>query len=364
MRARRHSSFDEETALEELHERGWTDGLPVVIPIPERVEAMLLGGGLDDDIILGVVGPGFGEATVEKVAVNAVMAGCRPEHFPVVVAAVRAICDDRFDLGLVQSTTHALAPVIIVNGPAREICGNIASGWGALGPGHRANASIGRALRLVMGNVGGARPGISDMAVLGQPGKFTACFAEAEESSPFAPLHVDRGFAPSSSAVTVVGVEAPHSVLASPDGDDPDAAERVLRTLAASIANAGSNSTYGGNGTNLVVLNPMHARILAHAGCSRADVQRRLHELAVTPKRVLNSYAPMRLYPPEQGDGLVRAIRRPENVVVAVAGGEGVYSAVFNCWGGGEHNVRPVTVEVEVGQACDLPAAVASAARS
>lgn len=356
MKARLHTSLDEATALEELHERGWTDGLPVVIPTPERVEAMVFGGGIEPDIILGAVGPGYAECTVEKAAVNAVMAGCLPEHFPVVIAAVRAACADEFDLGVMQSTTHALGPVIIVNGPAREQCGGIVSGWGALGPGHRANAAIGRALRLVLTNIGGARPGISDMAVLGQPGKFTACLAEAEESSPFEPLHVSRGFSPEQSAVTVVGVESPHSVMLTPDGDDPEGGERMLRTLAAAIANAGSNSTYGGRATTLVVLNPAHARALSRWGYDRAGVQRRLHELAANPKRLISTWATSRQYPPEQGDEPVFAIASPEKVVVAVAGGEGIYSAVFNAWGAGEHGVMPVTREIEIGQACELPA--------
>jgi hypothetical protein len=356
MKARLHTSYDEATALEELHERGWTDGLPVVIPTPERVEAMIAGGGIDPDIILGAVGPSYAECTVEKAAANAVMAGCLPEHFAVVIAAIRAVCADEFDLGVLQSTTHALGPVIIVNGPAREICGGIASGWGALGPGHRANAAIGRALRLVLTNIGGARPGTSDMAVLGQPGKFTACFAEAEETSPFEPLHVSRGCSPDQSAVTVVGVESPHSVMLTPDGDDPEGGERMLRTLAASIANAGSNSTYGGRATTLVVLNPSHARMLAKWGHSRSTIQQRLHELAVNPKRVIATWATARQYPPEQGDELVHAIASPEKVVVAVAGGEGIYSAVFNAWGAGEHGVLPVTQEIEIGQACELPA--------
>ncbi len=357
MKSRLHTTYDEATALEELHERGWTDGLPVVIPTPARVEAMLAGGGIEPDIILGAVGPGYAECTVEKAAVNAVMAGCLPEYFPVVIAAVRAVCEDDFDLGVMQSTTHALGPVIIVNGPAREQCGGIASGWGALGPGHRANASIGRALRLVLGNIGGAQPGISDMAVLGQAGKFTACFAEAEESSPFEPLHISRGFGWEQSTVTVVGVEAPHSVIATPDGDDPEGGERILRTLAAAIANAGSNNTYGGRGTSLVVLNPAHAKILAKWGFTRETVQERLHQLAVNPKRLLSSWAPMRPNPTEAGDELVHAIASPEKVIVAVAGGEGIYSAVFNCWGGGEHAVLPVTREIEIGQACELPGA-------
>ncbi len=355
MKASLHTSYDESTALEELHERRWTDGLPVVVPTLERVEAMIMGGGVEPDIILGAVGPGYGECTVEKAAVNAVMAGCLPEYFPVVIAAVRAVCADEFDLGVMQSTTHALGPVIIVNGEAREQCGGIASGWGALGPGHRANASIGRALRLVLGNVGGAQPGLSDMAVLGQPGKFTACFAEAEETSPFEPLHVSRGFSAEQSTVTVVGVESPHSVILTPDGDDPQGAERMLRTLGAAIANAGSNSTYGGRATTLVVLNPAHARILAKYGFTRRLVQQRLHELATNPKRVVSSWATTRQYPAEEGDELVHAIASPEKVVVAVAGGEGIYSAVFNAWGAGEHGVLPVTKEIEIGQACELP---------
>jgi len=347
----------EEQALEEFHARGWTDGLPVVIPTPARVERMLLAGGLDADLVLGEVGPSYAAASVEKVAVNAVMAGCLPDYFPVVIAAVRAVCEETFDLGVVQSTTHALAPVIIVNGPARAACG-IASGWGALGPGHRANASIGRALRLVMTNIGGAQPGVTDMAVLGQPGKFTCCLGGAEESSPYAPLHVSRGLAAEQSAVTVVGVEAPHSVIASPDGDDPDGPERIVRVIAGAIANAGSNSTYGGRGTTLVALNPNHARMVARRYATREALQQRLHELAVTPKSVLAQYsgASGRNVNNPAGDEVVHAIAAPEKVVIVVAGGEGIYSAVFNTWGGGQHHVLPATREIALNEFCELPA--------
>jgi hypothetical protein len=358
LRSALRQAASEAEALEEFHARGWTDGLPVVIPTPDRVERMLLAGGLDGDLVLGDVGPSYAPATVEKVAVNAVMAGCLPDYFPVVVAAVRAVCDETFDLGVVQSTTHALAPVIIVNGPARAACGGIASGWGALGPGHRANASIGRALRLVMGNIGGAKPGLTDMAVLGQPGKFTACLAEAEESSPYAPLHTARGFTAEQSAVTVVGVEAPHSVIASPDGDDPEGPERIVRVIAGAIANAGSNSTYGGRGTTLVALNPNHARVVAKRYPTREALQQRLHELAVTPKSVLAQFAGAsgRQVKNPASDENVRAIAAPDKVVVVVAGGEGIYSAVFNTWGGGEHHVLPVSREIEIDQYCELPA--------
>ena len=183
------SAADEAEALEQLHEDQCTDGLPVIIPTPERVERMVVAGGLDEDLVVGVMGPQNGAATVLHIAINAVMAGCKPDYFPVVLAAIRAVCQPEFDLGEMQCTTHATAPLIIINGPAREAC-ELASGSGLMGPGYRANASIGRALRLAMINVGGARPGVSDMALHGHPGKFTYCIAEAEESSPFPPLHV------------------------------------------------------------------------------------------------------------------------------------------------------------------------------
>ena len=149
----------------------------------------------DGDLVLGEMGPNLGVCTVEKLAIAAVMAGCTPDHVPVVVAAARAVMDPVFDLTEVQATTHAISPLVIVNGPARQACGGVHGGFGALGPGHRANASIGRALRLAMINIGGGRSGTADMALLGHPGKFTFCLAEDEEESPFPPLHTSRGYA-------------------------------------------------------------------------------------------------------------------------------------------------------------------------
>ena len=165
---------DEAAALEQLHELGCTDGLPVVVPTPERVERMVLAVGHPAETALGEMGPLQGVCTVEKLAAAAVMAGCLPDHMPIVVASALAMMDPAFDLAEMQGTTHATAPLIIVNGPARVMCG-VASGYGALGPGHRANASIGRAIRLAMINIGGARPGTSDMALLGHGGKFGQC---------------------------------------------------------------------------------------------------------------------------------------------------------------------------------------------
>ena len=266
------NASDEAEALEDLHRRGLTDGLPVIIPTPARVARMVLASGFDADMVLGAMGPGHGIATIEKVAVAAVMSGCLPDYMPVVLAAVKAVIDPVFDLTEMQATTHCTAPLIIVNGPARHTCGPISSGYGALGPGHRANASIGRALRLAMINIGGGRPGTSDMALLGHPGKFTFCLAEDEENSPFPPMHIDLGFETDDSVVTVIGAEAPHSVIFSGDGDDPDAYKALLNMLAIGIANAGTNNAILTGGTATIVLNPEHAAILDQAGLTRQDI--------------------------------------------------------------------------------------------
>ena len=266
------SAGDEAAALEDLHNRGCTDGLPVVIPTRERVTRMVLASGQDADMVLGTMGPGHGIATIEKVAVAAVMAGCLPDYMPVVVAAVKAVIDPIFDLTEMQATTHCTAPLVIVNGPARHTCGPIASGTGALGPGHRANASIGRALRLTMINIAKARPGSSDMALLGHLGKFTYCLAEDEEHSPFPPLHVDLGFDEQDSVVTVLGAEAPHSVLYADDGDDPHSYKILLDLLAMGLANAPSNNAILTGGAATVVLNPEHSGVLKQAGLSRQDL--------------------------------------------------------------------------------------------
>ena len=345
---------DEYDALETLHQADATDGLPVVIPTPERVERMVLAAGLDPDMMLGDVGPNLGAATVEKVAVNAVMAGCLPDYMPVVIAAIKAICRPELDLTELQSTTHCIAPMLIVNGPARLACGPIASGWGALGPGHRANASIGRAVRLVMMNVGGARPGLSDMALLGHQGKFSSCLGEDEENSPFPALHTSLGFDAQQSVVTLVGTEAPHSVVHVGDADDPTSPQRLLRSLAGTIANVGSNNAFFRRGAVVVVLNPDHALTLATAGMSRADVQAELHRLATNPRALLRS-----LNPGFAGlggdDDAVHALRAPDDVLVLMAGGGGLYSMVMPSWGAGPHGNVFVSEVVELDQACAVP---------
>lgn len=351
---------DETAALEALHALGCTDGLPVVIPTPERVERMVLATGLDPGDILGEMGPLMGAATVEKVATAAVMAGCLPDHVPVVIAAIKAMCKPEFDLREMQATTHCTAPLLIVNGPARGACGDIASGFGVMGPGHRANASIGRAVRLAMINVGGARPGESDMALHGHPGKFTFCIAEDEEGSPFPPLHTTFGYERDQSAVTVVGSEAPHSAFFIGDADDPDgSAEELLGILASMIAAPGTNNVVlGGGGAVILVMNPDHTAVLDAVGYDRAKVQQRIAELAVLPIEQARRLHP-RQFKNARGDH-VRAIRDPEQVMLVQAGGTGLYTMVMPTWCGGAHANRAVHAEIELDQTCEVPWATPS----
>lgn len=343
----------EAAALEQLHELGCTDGLPVVVPTPDRVAQLVLASGLDGDVVLGEMGPLGANATIEKIAANAVMAGCLPDHMPYVLAAVQAILQPEFDLSEVQSTTHSIAPLIIANGPLAPITG-LASGFGALGPGHRANASIGRAVRLCMINIGGARPGTSDMALLGHPGKFTMCLAEAEAVSPFPPLSSDYGYEPWTDVVTVVGVEAPHSVMFVNDADNADSPERLLRVIAGVVKNTGSNNLYLRSGAVVVALNPEHARVLANAGWDRAAIRRRIWELSTTTRDELRSLNPA--FTPRGDDrGDIHVLESPNHVVVIVAGAEGLYSAVFPSWSAGAHGNIAVHQPVITGQACEIP---------
>lgn len=347
------TASDEAAAVEQLHEFGCTDGLPVIVPTPERVERMVLATGYDADLVLGDMGPNLGRCSIEKVATSAVMAGCLPDHAPVVIAAVKAVLDERFDLTEMQATTHAIAPLIIVNGPAREWCG-VHGGFGALGPGYRANASIGRALRLAMINVGGGRSGTSDMALLGHPGKFTMCLAEDEGNSPFAPLHTECGFESTQSTVTVLGVDAPHSVMVNVDADDPTCAERMMHSFAAAFNNVATNNATLRAGQAALALNPDHAAFLKDAGWSRTQIRERVAEeatvlgadLAKSAGFLGRSPKPEKPYP---------CFASPEDLLVFVAGGGGLYSAAFPSWCAGPNKNQAVTVEIEVGQSCEIP---------
>lgn len=335
---------DEAAAGELLHDLGCTDGLPVIVPTAARVEQMLAGApALDPDEVLGIVPPRQGVATVASVAVSAVMAGCAAAHFPIVCASVRAVCDPSFALDVVQATTHNAALLTIVNGPAWAPA--LASSTGALGPGHRANATIGRALRLVLLNAGGAQPGAGDMATLGQPAKFTCCVAEAEEASPFPPLSQAQGLGPDQSSVTVMAVEGPRQVMFVPVGDDPSAdANRLIELLATTVAAPGSLSGMGYRGSAAVVLCPLHADVLAAGGHDRSSIAETVHRTArFRADDVVRLHGWIRS-PHSHGDsGSVHALTSPEHVVLAVAGGPGTYSAVFCGLADGIGEARTIT---------------------
>ncbi len=300
----------EDDPFEQFFARGVTDGLPVVPPTRERVSAAIDASGRPADELIGLVAPAHGRATVEKIAVNAVMAGCLPAYLPVVIAGVQALCDDGFDLVGVSGTTDAVAPVIVVNGPVRAVL-DINCGVGALGPGWRANATIGRALRLVWVNLGGARPGAISMSTFGGPGRYACCFGEYEEASPWEPLHVEHGFASGESTVAALPGE-PLQVVA--DGQSRSAPD-VLATLARSLEVIASHATTG-LGDILMVLSPLHARTIGGDGWSKADARRFLWE----------QLEARRATP-------VPKFRSPANFKLVVAGGTaGAFTALIPGW--------------------------------
>jgi hypothetical protein len=322
---------DEGEAREMLHDLGCTDGLPVIVPTRERVDEMLASTPLAPDELIGVIPPRMGRTTVSDVAVSAVMAGCLPAHFSIVVAAVRAVCDPAFALGVVQGTTHNAAVLTVVNGPARLWPPALATATGALGPGHRPNATIGRALRLVLINAGGALPGAADMSTLGQPAKFTFCVAEAEEDSPWPPFVLERGVGVGQSALTAIAVEGPSQIMFVPIGDSRADADRLVELVARTIAVPGALASMGYAGSAAVALCPLHADVLA-----AASFDRRAFCAAVFAQAGHRASEIRRLHGFIRGetvrvadDDLVPALASPEHLVVFVAGGAGTYSAVF-----------------------------------
>ncbi|HJV56626.1 MAG TPA: hypothetical protein VJ971_11655, partial [Methylomirabilota bacterium] len=317
-----------------LMERGWGDGLPAIPATPERVAAMLAGTRRPAGDPVAVLPPRLGRATVERVAVNAVLAGALPEHLPVILAAVEAVSQPAFNLQAIQTTTHPCSPLVIVNGPIAVRLG-VNGGGNALGQGYRANAVIGRALRLVLQNVGGARPGHEDRATQGHPGKYSYCVAENEAASPWEPLSVERGFAREVSTVTVCGSEAPHNI----NDHGSSTPEGILTTVAGSVATVGSNNIYLG-GEPLVVLGPEHAATAASSGWGKDELRRQLWERSAVP---LARFAPENIarfatiYPEEFQDrpaGAVAHVARDwRDIMVVVSGGAGKHSALIPTFG-------------------------------
>jgi hypothetical protein len=331
---RRTSDAD---AIEALYAQGLTDGLPVIPPTATRVRRAVAGSGRAADELIALVPPNYGRATVEKIAINAVMAGCRPEYLPVVIAAVDAVCDDAFDLHGVSATTNAPAPLVIINGPIRGAL-DINCGAGVFGSGWRANATIGRALRLVCVNVGGARPGGISMSTFAHPGRYTYCIGEHEEASPWESLAVEHGFPAEESVVAVLAADAPIGVY----DQRSRRASDVLATIAGTLAVVSHHKmTHWGD--TLVVLGPEHAQVVGDDGWSKSDVrrflwehlQRRVRDLIPgrdggegLPEHVLKKFAQ-----PETDETLVPKFRSPDNLKIVVAGGTaGRFSAVVPGW--------------------------------
>jgi hypothetical protein len=336
--AKRHEVSGDYAAIDRyIEEQGWTDGLPVIPPTEDLVSAMLRKTRLKPHDELGVMEPLKGKVTVEKLAANAVMAGCYPEYFPVVIAAMKAVLQKEFHVGSTACTTGGAAPMMIVSGPIAKKLG-INSGTCCLGgAGFRANATIGRALRLVMRNIGGAKPGGEEKSTHGWPGKATFCFAEAEDRSPWEPLRVEMGYGKEQSIVNMTAMRGLYPIC---EGTQTTGIG-TLETIAASMRAMGS-PIYNQGARNevpvVLVVGPEHAAEIAGAGLSKADVKRYLFEHVRLPIRELADriYAGTDPWPDwidsKNPDTLVPIVANPERFIIVVAGGDGRHSAWLPSW--------------------------------
>ena len=344
LHARRIELAALEDEMEVLFARGWTDGLPAVPPTEIRVLAMLEGTRRSPQEVVAVVPPDLVPCTVEKIAINAVMAGCRPEHLPVVIAAVEAACTDAFNIHGVLATTMPVGPVLVVNGPIRRALG-MNSGKNVFGQGNRANLAIGRALQLVIRNVGGGRPGEVDRATFGNPGKLSFCFAEDEEGSPWGPLSADLGAPKGANTVTLFPGEGPRSIVDQLSRDP----ESLSRTLALGLRAVHHPKLVLGFDA-ILAIGPDHARIYREAGWSKARVVQRIQELTRTPGRELARGAggiseglPL---PPQALDNEIPKFRPGGLLLVHCGGGAGLFSAVIGGWANGATGSQPVWREI------------------
>lgn len=329
-------------AVELFFRERWSDGLAVVPPTPDKVEAMLRAGGRKPDEELGEVPPRYGVATVEKLAINAVMAGCLPEYFPVVLAAVEAMLDPHHYLNGTQTTTHGNEPLVIVHGPIAKQLG-VNAGESLFGRGYRANGTIGRAIRLILWNLGGNYPGEPDKSTFSHPGSWSYCIAEAEDESPWPPFHVDRGLPAGSNAVTVFSCEAPHTFIAG------GSAHQTLSVVAQSMATTGSNNFWF-MGECLLVMSPLIVEQLHKEGWTKQDVKYYVWQKARVPLRIARKGGPHTapetmeafkkgnwLWPKwidqANDDELIPLTKRPEDIHVLVAGGRYMFNAFCPGWG-------------------------------
>ncbi|MBI3654620.1 MAG: TlpA family protein disulfide reductase [Acidobacteria bacterium] len=347
-RASRIALADEVDPYDYCMQMGFADALPVVPPTVERVERMLAATALPADEVIGLVAPNYGAATVEKIAANAVMAGCEPALMRVLIPLVRAVCDERFNLHGVQATTHFAAPLIIINGAVRKELGFACAG-NVFSNIARANSSVGRTLQLLLGNLGGARPGEIDMSTLGNPGKFSYCIAENEEENPWEPLHVELGFASAQSAVTLFAAEPPRGV----SEHNARHGKQILKAICHQLA---TSWTYRicSLFEALVVLCPEHVKTLKRDGFTKSKVREFLFN---------NTGIPLREYVEDNGEGtqytriyqeaMIDGERHylkfaaPEQLKIIVAGGTaGKFSAVISSWATGARGSQMVTYPI------------------
>ncbi|MEX2469901.1 MAG: thioredoxin family protein [Pseudohongiellaceae bacterium] len=317
-----------EDLMEACYERGWTDGLPVVPPTPARVLRMLRDCDLEADAVIGLIPPDFQPGSVEKIAINAVMAGCKPEYFPTVLATVRGALQDAFCMHGVLCTTYFSSPVVIVNGPeARRIGMN--AGGNALGQGNRANATIGRALQLVIQNVGGGVPGGIDRATLGNPGKYTFCFSEDESDSDWPSLAMDRGFEREDSVVSLFAGEGPQPIL----DQLSRTPESLARSMAASLRSVAHVKRFG-MADAILIVSPEHRRVFREAGWGKEDLRRALYDELMTPgAKLLPGVDGMAEGMPEKFKDKLLSKFRDDGLHIVTAGGTaGMFSAIISGW--------------------------------
>lgn len=316
----------------EFYIKKQTDGLPVIPPTRERVLKFIQFSGLNGDDLIAVLPPMSGKATVEKIAINSVMAGCVPQFMPVILHSIKAISDEKFNLAGVNATTHPVSICAIINGPITDKIG-INSSTGCLGPGNMANATIGRAIRLCLINIAGAVPGIGDHATLASPSKYSFCFGEAESENPWKPLHVERGFRKNESTVTTMALDSPHNI----NDHRSKTAEDLMDTIIHTAAVAGCNNSHV-PGEMLIIMSPEHAKTIADHGWSKEDVKKYFHENALVPSELADKGG-RKLHQKWIVDRNVHLTRTPEDVVLLVAGGLGRHTMICHGFGTSSESV-------------------------
>lgn len=334
-----------EDEIEACFEREWSDGLPVVPPTPERVLRMLQGTTRPPQEVIGLIPPNLAPCTVEKVAINAVMAGCKPEYLPVVLAAVEAALLDEFCMHGVLATTWFSGPMVLVNGPIAQAIG-MNSGINALGQGNRANATIGRALQLVIRNVGGGKPGGVDRAVLGTPGKYSFCFAEREADSPWEAHSVTRGFAAGTSTVTLFAGDGIHPIY----DQRSRTPESLARSFAACLRSVSHPKLVAYGADAILVVCPEHGKVFGEAGWSKQRLHDELSQLLLIPgsEVIRGTHGIEEGMPPEFADKTVPKFREDGLHIVHVGGNAGRFSCIISGWvSSGKTGSSMVTVAVE-----------------